>query len=1096
MDSPRASYRQGWGPNGADSSAIVAAWTLYIQDMNNRSVSLTFDVTKDGSPIIIGMDIKKHTTTNNLTHPPTMMIRRPTDRSPRILETYVTSVDPLQTRLRLMVIPTRLSAAMLGEARKPEGMRAMTIAKRIHSMTHLQSSEAIRICEEAGWITPELENAIKMVSDNCPSCVMTGLPAPTKKISLSHINEDFNNEIQADYTYLNIRGQVYPALHVADTGTGFSEIKLVKSRRAEEMISVLDEIWIYTHGAPAYLSADDEFNRRPMRDAMRSRMITFKPRPTRRHNKCGIIERKNGTIKRVLERIVKADEISDITTLVAKACFLSNCLHGSKALSSFELARGYAPSIVGNPAQRIPDEILQAHKKQCARRALHKLLRSNNANVLSKFDVHVGEKVGYYYNSSKANEKAEWREGKVCRNYDHYVEIDTGKKGRHARVAYEDLRKLPQDGIIAESMDDGMQLTGHDAEGEESSSLNLYETTDATNSEITAININNRTDDEYATAREEVCNGPDGKTTDALMAGPYESEPKDDIHNEACSRGQEKDLGDYAPSTLELTGKQMASQETAILHDIRSKIGSSQVTASAIAFAPGWIVEKAMKQEHDDNWTDAYQEVAEHALPKGSNIISSHVVFKVKTNDDGSLRLKGRIVVHGNRDDDKDLVRSDSAAADMMIVRLVISLAAMLGFNLATADIKGAYMQSGPIRREVYVRPPRDCFRKRGVVWKLLKLPYGMTEAGRQWLLRVEDWMMTTADMKRVEGVNQLFVKEKDGKIALIVAKVIDDFLIAGRTEYINDFIRELGREFVIGNTAIGGSFRFNGCEIEVSAAAIELSMWEYTEKLTQVDMSRKRLKQREEKATNEEESAYRALAGTLMYMGNAIVPQASMVTSKMQQRLGDLRVKHLIDGNASVKEILKLRPYISYRRVTGCPDVRLVSLSDAAHGGADSIYGQTGGLCGIAIKSSGSHGTIYHPLGWTSHKQKRVSYSAFGAEILAAADADDRGYDLKLSIQAILRDRNVTHELYVDARALFDTITTLHEPREYRLRKTVARMRDSFENGELDSVKWIDGKTNMADALTKSNAELSLRLNRMMARGTWDESMQEGWRI
>lgn len=186
-----------------------------------------------------------------------------------------------------------------------------------------------------------------------------------------------------------------------------------------------------------------------------------------------------------------------------------------------------------------------------------------------------------------------------------------------------------------------------------------------------------------------------------------------------------------------------------------------------------------MKREHDDNWTDAYQEVAERGLPKGANLISSHVVFKVKTNDDGSLKLKGRIVVHGNRDDDKDLVRSDSAAADMMIVILVISLAAILGFNLATADIKGAYMQSGPIRREVYLRPPRDFYHKRGVVWKLLKLPYGMADAGRQWLLRAEDWMMTTACMKRVEVVNQLFSKEKDGDIILIAAKVIDDFLIA-----------------------------------------------------------------------------------------------------------------------------------------------------------------------------------------------------------------------------------------------------------------------------------------------------------------------------
>lgn len=70
--------------------------------------------------------------------------------------------------------------------------------------------------------------------------------------------------------------------------------------------------------------------------------------------------------------------------------------------------------------------------------------------------------------------------------------------------------------------------------------------------------------------------------------------------------------------------------------------------------------------------------------------------------------------------------------------------------------------------------------------------------------------------------------------------------------------------------------------------------------------------------------------------------------------------------------------------------------------------------------------------------------------------------------------------------------MTTLHEPREYRLRKTVARMRDSFESGELDEVKWIDGKSNLADALTKNNTELSEKLNLMMARGIWDNDLDD----
>lgn len=108
------------------------------------------------------------------------------------------------------------------------------------------------------------------------------------------------------------------------------------------------------------------------------------------------------------------------------------------------------------------------------------------------------------------------------------------------------------------------------------------------------------------------------------------------------------------------------------------------------------------------------------------------------------MPLKSRIVVHGNGDDEKDMVRRDCdcAFADKAIVRLMLSLEMCLGFSFGTADVKGAYVQSGAISREVYVRPLRDCYRRRGMIWRLLKLPYGMVDDGRQCMLEAEEWMV------------------------------------------------------------------------------------------------------------------------------------------------------------------------------------------------------------------------------------------------------------------------------------------------------------------------------------------------------------------
>lgn len=138
----------------------------------------------------------------------------------------------------------------------------------------------------------------------------------------------------------------------------------------------------------------------------------------------------------------------------------------------------------------------------------------------------------------------------------------------------------------------------------------------------------------------------------------------------------------------------------------------------------------------------------------------------------------------------------------------------------------------------------------------------------------------------------------------------------------------------------------------------------------------------------------------------------------------------------------------------------------------------------------------LFYPLSWSSHKQRRVSYSSFGAEILAAADADDRGFDLKQSFLSLFPHKPLSHELIIDSKALFETITTLHQTSDYRLRKTVSRMRDSFESKQLNVVRWIPGPSNFADALTKRNIIMFKGLNDMLSHGVGNVDLSEGCRL
>lgn len=116
----------------------------------------------------------------------------------------------------------------------------------------------------------------------------------------------------------------------------------------------------------------------------------------------------------------------------------------------------------------------------------------------------------------------------------------------------------------------------------------------------------------------------------------------------------------------------------------------------------------------------------------------------------------------------------------------------------------------------------------------------------------------------------------------------------------------------------------------------------------------------------------------------------------------------------------------------------------------------------------------------WESVKKKRFRYSSYGAQILACTEADDRGFKLNKAIHYLSNDgTQINHTLNVDYKGLYDTIKTLHEGSEYRLRQSVQRIRDSFDSGWLDTLRLVQGIVNIADELTTRNKYMQRMLNR-----------------
>ena len=119
-------------------------------------------------------------------------------------------------------------------------------------------------------------------------------------------------------------------------------------------------------------------------------------------------------------------------------------------------------------------------------------------------------------------------------------------------------------------------------------------------------------------------------------------------------------------------------------------------------------------------------------VPSHANIIRSHVIYKVKPGDDGSLKTKARIAPHGNKDKQRTELESDSATCPPIGIRLLLSFATLMKWPLTKIDFTNAYLQTSDARRDVYVVPPKEAD-DRAKYRLLLKADYGLVKADAKW---------------------------------------------------------------------------------------------------------------------------------------------------------------------------------------------------------------------------------------------------------------------------------------------------------------------------------------------------------------------------
>jgi len=916
LNPPVEVFEHGYGPQMQGAKLVLCSWQLPVEDISGGSHCFLFHLVEGDDPLLIGEDVARNGKIDNIEN--LFHLQQPNGD----FKTFYTYYDAIECRRRLASImpasvPTRVSAAYLTASSKViQEMSPSRLGEKLHRYTHATVEEMVKICKMAGILNEKIRQALQEAFESCEVCCRTGRPKDSKKVSITHLDSAFNASVQVDFFFPYVQDKTITVFHARDRATGYSELEVVPSRDLSAAALAFDRMWMSRHGAPSSVSGDPEFNRSAFKEMLSEHGIQFDARPARRHNKLGSVERKNGVLRPIIQRVSMQSPDLDLHTIVARSNFLGNIFRGSRLVSSFEHVRGYAPSITGLPQSMVTEDMLREHKERVAGQALCRLLSSKVPNVLTQQLVPEGTKIWALLKSGK------WEPLVVKQAMKHYVIARRHAKGPPLNVGYEDIRLAPTTEFGRQAMAAELEVAASDKAEAQSSAEEIQK--------ISSL-----------------------------------------LSRKRSAGVPQRDIGTDVSSVHPIEGSQLQSDEQNFLRAIEDVVGPSQVSASKLNFAPQWVMDKAFEQELR-NWNDVYSEFSEVNLPNSANVISSHTVYKVKTDESGAKSLKARIVAHGNEDRDKHTVRKDSAAAQFDVVRILLCVCSIKGLRLGKVDVKRAYLQSGPIRREIFVRPPREwhyfCYRNhrspRSVLWKLDKLPYGIVEAGRQWQKTAELWLLDEMCFERISSLSQLFVKrDKNGQIITIVVKVIDDFLIGGSLQVIQEFVECMKKRFELGTVVVDSPINFNGAEIvQAVTGTIELSMEQYCKRISSISLSKSRKANRDSPATRDELRQYQHLAGVLNFAGKGVLPQASFVTSYMLQNSSRLRVSHLIEANAMLKEILKLSPKLTMSAPASTTGAYLCAFSDASYNiSAAQKYGQTGFVCGLAIP--GPEFTAFHPL-------------------------------------------------------------------------------------------------------------------------------------
>ena len=455
----------------------------------------------------------------------------------------------------------------------------------------------------------------------------------------------------------------------------------------------------------------------------------------------------------------------------------------------------------------------------------------------------------------------------------------------------------------------------------------------------------------------------------------------------------------------------------------------------------------------------------------GQYAIKTRWVFTEPDDQSKGYKLKARLCMRGDREQNKENIRADSPTAHKDSLKLGLSIAANENFEIFSADIKAAFLQGKTLDRNVFVIPPVEAEEK-GMLWLMKKAAYGLIDGSRLFYLEMKH-KLEKLGMKVVSGDPALFTLHRKGKLIGLACLHVDDLLLAGNSEFKKVITEELSQYFQFSKVE-KNKFKYLGCQIEkLDNGDICLNQNEYIQSIEYVPAPTRR----NSCIVNEEErKTIRKVVGEILWVSLMTRPDLAFETNRLSSNITTATIKDLKDAKSLVEKA-KLEPVtLNFTKLGPKENLKIRLYTDASFNNQNNKLKSTEGRVLLLENEKSNKSNIFS---WKTKKISRICRSVKGAETRSLENGLDEAVHFARMVREIydgevnLKNPNqIKVEALTDNKGLWENLNNSRQCDEKLLRNSIALMKEMIEKGEVQKIDWVETDKMLADTLTKKGGD------------------------